>query len=193
MPQLLEKLKILHVPGSNLYHVHILKQRNVLRVHDLRHYGQSRCLLGLQQQLQSFSLQPLEIIRRGTRLERSASEHGRSRCLDGPGHLDYLLLRFHRAWSRNDCEFTSAYLCSIDIDYGILRMEFTVGLLERFRYHGHLFHDIQQLQHLHVYAAGVTDESQHRLILILIFVYPEPLILEPFDQHLLLFFRDTGL
>lgn len=58
LAQLLQKLKVLHVPGAHLDDVHVLEERQVVGVHDLGDDGQSGLPLGLQQQLDAVAFRP---------------------------------------------------------------------------------------------------------------------------------------
>ena len=46
LAQLPKQVKVLHIPGTHLQHIHILKQRQVCHAHDLGDEGQARLLPG---------------------------------------------------------------------------------------------------------------------------------------------------
>ena len=86
----------------------------MLDVHQLRHDGQSRLLLGDLQQADALAVQTLEVIWGRARLERAAAQQLRACGLDGLGDIDDLLLRFNGARARDHGEMPAAELCIAD-------------------------------------------------------------------------------
>ena len=161
LAQLLQKLKVLHVPGTHLDDVHILEEGQVVGIHDLGDDGQAGLPLGLQQQLNAVGLQSLEVVGGGAGLEGAAPEHGGSGGLDALGHGDDLLLALHRAGAGNEGEVAVAHLQLLlpHLDDGILRMEFPVGALEGLGHPLHPLDNVQTGDEVPVQLAGVADDA----------------------------------
>ena len=73
-------------PSAHLQDVHVLQQRQLGGVSDLRDDGQTRVAAGLNQQLYPGGTQPLKRIGRGAGLENAAPQHLRAGGLYRPGH-----------------------------------------------------------------------------------------------------------
>ena len=86
----------------------------MLNVHQLRHDGQPRLLLGDLKQADALAVQPLEVIRRRARLERAAAQQLRACGLDSLRNVYDLLLRFNGARARDHGEMPAAELCIAD-------------------------------------------------------------------------------
>ena len=127
---LLQKIIILHVARADLNDVDVLKQRQVLDVHQLRHDGQSRLLLGDLKQADALAMQPLEVIRGRARLERAPAQQLRARSLDSLRNVYDLLLRFDRARPRDHREMPAAEFRIPDRNHGIVRVELAVAAFE---------------------------------------------------------------
>ena len=102
----------------------------MLNVHQLRHDGQPRLLLGDLKQADALAVQPLEVIRRRARLERAAAQQLRACGLDSLGDIDDLLLRFNGAWARDHREMPAAEFRIPDRNHGIVRVELAVAAFE---------------------------------------------------------------
>ena len=72
--QLLEQFKVLHVAGTNLDHIHLLKIFQLGEVHQLGDDGQTGGFLRLQQQFDPSPLHPLKTVRTRPGLERTAPQ-----------------------------------------------------------------------------------------------------------------------
>ena len=95
LTQLLEQLEVLHVARANLNDVNVLKQRQMVDVHDLGDDGQAGFLLGFAQQLDALAVESLEGVGGGAGLERAAAEHICAGSLDGFGHRQDLVVVLH--------------------------------------------------------------------------------------------------
>ena len=146
LAQLLQKVKILHISGTHLNDIHILKQGQVADVHDFRDDGKSRGLLCLQQQLDALTLHALEGIGGGTGLECATAQNVRAGCLDGCGNLDDLLLGLHRAGTCNDRKIAAANTNITHLDDGVVGMELSVCLLKGLGNPLDGLHNLQTLQ-----------------------------------------------
>ena len=159
LPQLLEQLEVLHVARPHLDHIHVLKQRQMVGVHDLRYNGQARFLLCLLQQADAFAVQALEGIGRRAGLERTAAKERGARGLDGLRHGDNLLFAFHRAGPGDNLEHAPAQLHAAAVHHRVRRMELAVGLLVGLLNAAHRLHVVQGRDHVLVHTGGVTHQA----------------------------------
>ena len=164
--QLLEQFKVLHVPRPNLDDVDILKQRQMLGVHDLCDNGQTRDLLGLQQQTDALLMESLEGVGGGAGLECAAPQGLGARRLDALGNGDDLLLLFHRTGSGHHQKMTAADLGSVaEGDDRVLLVELAVGILIRLLDSPDHLHNVQRQNALHVHPRGVADQADDGVVL----------------------------
>ena len=161
MAELLEQLEVLHIACAHLDDVHILKQRQVRRGHDLRHDRQAKVALGLREQVQSLRAQALEGVGGGAGLERAAAQHGRAGLFDALGDLRHLLAALHGAGADHHRDGAVADLELAHVDDGVVRVEFAVGLLVRLLDAGQALHDRVGLNNVRVDRGGVPDQAQH--------------------------------
>ena len=186
LAQFLQKLKVLHVPGTHLDDVHVLEEGQVVGVHDFSDDGQTGFPLGLQQQLNAVGLQALEVVGGGTGLEGAAPEHGGPGCLDALGHGDDLLLALHRAWAGNEGEAAVAHLQLLlsHLDDGILGMELPVGALEGLGHPLDPLDNVQTGNEVPVQLAGVADDADDCGVISGGDMGPQVLRLNPVNQIL---------
>ena len=190
-PQLLEQVVVLHVARTDLDDVDVVKQRQVLTVHQLRHDGQTRLALGRLEKAQPQLVQPLKIIRRGAGLERAAAQHLRARGLDGLRHGHDLLLRLHGARPCDHGEVSAAELCLPHGDNRVIRVELPVAAFEGVGDGLYAVHDLQTLQQGRVETARVADQAEDGLRPAERRVYAQPLPRQPVRQLALLLLTDT--
>ena len=169
------------------------KERQVLDVHQLRHDGKPRLLLGNLQQAQALLVQTLEVIRRGARLERAAAKQLRARGLDGLGDIDDLLLGFHGARPRDHGEMPAAELRVAHAHDGVVGVELAVAALERVGHALDGIDDIQTFQQRHIDPARIADQTQHGLILAERGMHVNILVPQPVDELISLFLGDVVL
>ena len=93
--ELLQKLKILHIPCADLDDIHAFKHVYVCGAHYFRNYRQTCLFACALEQIKAFGFETLEGIGRGPGLECASSEEGRSCLLYPFGNIVYLLLRFN--------------------------------------------------------------------------------------------------
>ena len=165
LAQLLQHVEVLGVSRAHLDHVHLLEQRQVADVHDLGDNGQAGGLFGFQQQADALGAQALEVIGRGTGLERTAPQEVGPGGLHLLGNINDLLLRLHRAGAGNEAEVAAADGGRPGHDGGVVGVELAVDRLERVGDPCHGIDDVQALQHFHIDLAGVADEAQDGLVL----------------------------
>ena len=187
LAELFEQFKVLHIPCADLYQINVLEQRQVVNAHYFRNYGKSGLLTGKLQKLYARGLKPLEVIGRGTRLERAAAQHIRAAGLYRAGNGKYLLLVFNGAGARYHAEVAAADLNVANVYDHVVRMELPVAALERL---GHALYGIHYAKagyKVHVYAARVAYQAKNRLELAFGNVYAQSLTLQPIDELILLF------
>ena len=129
----LEQLKVLHVARADLDHIDlgVQKQRDMLVVHQLGHDGLAGDCAGLLQQLQTFGAQALKAVGAGAWLERAAAQDAGPSGLHPLRHKGDLLLALNAAGAAHDGKVAAADLVTADIDHGVIRVEFAVGLFVR--------------------------------------------------------------
>ena len=161
LAQLLQKVKILHIPGTYLNHVHIGKQVKGGDVHDFRDDGKVCCLLGLQQQPDAFGTHALEGVGRGTGLEGAAPQKVCAGGLHRLGNLHNLRFRLHGAGAGDHGEIAAADSGVSHLDDGVHGVELPVGLLERLGYPLDGVHHFQTFQQVDVHPGGVAHQTQN--------------------------------
>ena len=125
----LEQFKVLHVAGTDLNEVHVLKQGQMLGVHDLGDDGGTGGAAGQLEQVQTFAPHSLEGVRRGAGLERAAAQQGSTGFLHALGAVGDLLFALDAARACDDCEIAAADLHAVHVDDAVVRVELAVGLL----------------------------------------------------------------
>ena len=190
---LLEQVVVLHVARADLDDVDVVKQRQMLDVHELRHDGQPRLLLGDLQQADPLAVQTLEVIGGGPRLECAAAQQLRARGLDGLGDIDDLLLGFHGARPRDHGEMPAAELRVAHAHDGVVGVELAVAALERVGHALDGIDDIQTFQQRHIDPARIADQTQHGLILAERGMHVNILVPQPVDELISLFLGDVVL
>ena len=178
----LQKIKVLHVPGADLDHVHILEKRQLAQVHQLRDNGQARLLPGHLQILQARGAQALEGVGGGAGLEGTAPQHGGAAGLDGLGDGDDLLFGFHGAGTGHDGQVAAADLGVPHGDDRVLRMELAIGIFVGFLHPLDILHDVQSGDQVDVQLGGVAHQAQNGVGLADAGVDDDALVLEPGDQ-----------
>ena len=129
----LEQLKVLHVAGANLNHVHLFlkEQRDMLVVHQFGDEGLPGDGLGLVHQVETLGTQTLKAVGGGARLERAAAQQGSPRRLDPLGHLHDLAFALHAARAGHHGKMPAADFDAAHIHHSVIRMELAVGFFVR--------------------------------------------------------------
>ena len=175
----LEQLKILHVAGADLDHVHLFphKQRNVDAVHQLGDNGLSGDRPGFGQQLQPFRPQSLEGVGAGAGLEGAAAQNRGTRLLDPFCHLGDLGLALHAAGTRHHRKMPAADADAAHFHHRVIGVKFAVGLFVGLGYPAAAFHNgigqkpafaqgfgvADQAKNMGVAALGIVDLEAHGL------------------------------
>ena len=158
--QLLEQLKVLHIACADLNDVHLFKQRQMVDAHDFGDNGQTGCFFGFQQVIQPFLAQSLEGVWGGARLECAATQQSCAGSLDRIGYRNHLLTTFHRAGTGDDLKMSAADFSAADIDDGVVRVEFAVGifigLLDSFDFGN----GVHRFDVIGVQTGGITNQSE---------------------------------
>ena len=190
LAELLQQFEVLHIARADLNHVHVLEERQMVRVHDFRDYRQPRLFFGFEQQVDAVGLEPLEVVGRRARLERAAAQHRRARGLDALRYGYNLLLALDRARPRDYREASVAYgnLIFPDLHDGVERMEFPVRVLEGLGDVLHAFDDVEAGEQLVVKLADVADYADYRRVVPLRKVRAQPLRLYPLHKVVYAFF-----
>ena len=161
--QFLEQLKVLHIARADLNQVNILnKALYHVRRHDFRNNRQTGLCLSCLQKIQALLLQSLEGVRRGTRLESTATHQRCACCLHILSNACNLLLRFHRARTGNNLQLFAAEGYAADINNAVLRMEHAVRTLERLLHAHNLFYAFINTQKIDVERARIADYAEQR-------------------------------
>lgn len=129
----LEQLEVLHIAGTDLNEVHILKEGQMLGVHDLGDDGGAGGTAGQLEQVEALAAHPLERIRGGAGLECAAAQQGGTGGLDALGAVGDLGLALNAARACDDGKTAAADLHALHINDAVVRMEFAVGFLVRLR------------------------------------------------------------
>ena len=158
----------------------------MLDAHDLRHDGQPGLLPCDLEQLEAGGLQALEVVGRGTGLERAAAQNVRTGGLDGLRDRDDLLLGLNGAGPGDHDEVAAADLHTADIHDGVVRVELAVAALEWLGHALDTVNDAEAADQIHIHAGRVADEAEHGLIFALGNVDGQALTLEPVDELLTL-------
>ena len=156
----LEQLEVLHVAGTDLDEVHVLKQGQVLGVHDFGDDGGAGGAAGQLEQVEALAAHPLEGVGRGAGLERAAAQQGSTGGLHALGTVGDLLLALDAAGARNDREIAAADLHAVHVDDAVVRVELAVGFLVRL---GHAAAGLDQRVRQHPALSnglGVADEAE---------------------------------
>ena len=164
LAQRLQQCVILHVPGAHLQDVHVLQQRQLGGVSDLRDDGQTRVAARLHQQLYPGGTQPLKRIGRGAGLENATPQHLRAGGLYRPGHGGDLRRGLHGAGPGDEAERSA--------DSGIARgyhriggVGGTPGQTVGRRQAAHLPHKGQRLQRVGVKTPRLAHQRQQNGLL----------------------------
>ena len=159
LAQRLQQRVVLHIPGAHLQDVHVLQQRELGYVGDLRDYGQTGVTARLHQQLHTDPAQSLKRIRGGAGLEGTAPQH---LCAEGFYRLSHggdLRGGFHGTGACNEAEALT--------DAGIARADHGVGGMGGAprqpvgrRQTAHLLHEGQRLQNIGVETPCFAHQRQ---------------------------------
>ena len=155
----LEQVEVLHVPGADLDHVHVLEEGQLAQVHQLRHDGEAGLLPGHLQVLQTRGPQALEGVGGGPGLEGAPPQHGGAAGLHRFGNGHHLLLALHRAGARHQGQIAAADLGVAHLHHRVLRVELPVGILVGLLDPFHILHDVQGGNQVDVQLAGITHQS----------------------------------
>ena len=192
LPHLAQEVKILHISGADLNDIHILKQRQIARCHDLGNDGQAGFPPGHFQKRQAVGLQALEIIGRGPGLKSAAAQQLRAGSLDRAGHRHDLLLAFHGAGAGDHAEMPAADLHAAHLHNGVIGVGPAAAALERLGNGLDRIHDIEAGHQIPVNVGGVTDQTQHGLIGAPGNMDLHALLFQPADQSAAFFFACVG-
>ena len=114
LPSDFKQREVLHVTRADLQDVGILgHQVDIAIAHHFRDDSESGFALCLGKQLQAFGFQALKIVRRRSRLERTAAQHLRAGFRDALRRLHDLLFRFDRARSGHHDELVAADVVTV--------------------------------------------------------------------------------
>ena len=164
----------------------------MIDVHDLSDDGKTCLALGLQQQLDSLSLQTLEVIGGGAGFEGAAAQHGSAGCLYTFCNGDDLLLTFHGTGARHKREVSVTDLGAADLNDRVIGMELAVCAFVRLRDMLDCLNNFQTCQLLVIDASGVTNDADNGLIIAKDDVGAQPSILDPPGKASDLFFLSFG-
>ena len=163
----LEQLEILHVAGTDLYHVHIfLKLRDPVLAHQLGHDGHSGGLPGLDHIEDALGLQTLEGVGRGAGLISAAAEQACTARLYAVGNAQCLLLALDAAGACHHGDLLApADLHAAAVDDGIGGVEQAVGPLIGSGHAGDVV-DPGVGQHVALIdLGGIAHQTEHIVIL----------------------------
>ena len=157
-----QQLKVLHIACADLDHVHvgILKQVDVLVVHQLGHDGLAGHSAGLLQKLQALGTQTLKAVRAGAGLECAAAQDAGTRGLYALGHIGDLLLAFHAAGTGHHGKVPAADLVPAHVHDGVVRVELAVGFLVRLGHAAACLHHRVGQHPAFGQGLGVADQAQ---------------------------------
>ena len=177
-----QKVEVLHVPGADLNHIHVLEEGQLAQVHQLRDDGEACLLLGHLQILQARGAQALEGVGRGAGLEGTAPEHGGAAGLDGLGDGHHLLLTLHGAGACHEGQVAAADLGVAHLHYGVLGVELAVGILVGLLDPLDVLHDVQRGDQVNVQLGSVAHQAQDGVGLTDAGVDDDALFLKPGDK-----------
>ena len=100
--QLLQKVKVLHIAGTNLNHIHIIEQVQLSNGHELCYYRQACFLLCCQQQVNTLTSQALETVGACSWLKGPTTQEAGTRSLYRLGNSHQLLLAFNGTRTSNN-------------------------------------------------------------------------------------------
>ena len=162
--ELTQKLKVLHISCAYLYHIHLLEHRQMYGVHYLGNYGHTVALTRLAEVSDALLVKSLEIVRRGTWLERAAAQYSRARRLDSGGNTLHLLCALHRARTCHYRKITAAYPYSRNVNHRVVGVEFSVRALERLGDTLYRLHHFKAFKQLVVNFPSIAHKPHYRLI-----------------------------
>ena len=163
----LEQLEILHVAGTDLYHVHIfLKLRDPVLAHQLGHDGHSGGLPCLDHIEDALGLQTLEGVGRGAGLISAAAEQACTARLYAVGNAQCLLLALDAAGACHHGDLLApADLHAAAVDDGIGGVKQAVGPLIGGGHAGDVV-DPGVGQHVALIdLGGIAHQAEHIVIL----------------------------
>ena len=185
-----QQLEVLHIPGTDLNDVHIVKQLQMLDVHQLRDNGHAGFFFCQRQQAQTLFAHALERVRGGAGLECAAPENLRAGGFYPLCAVDNLFLAFHGAGTGHVYKVAAADFGAVfQLHHGVGGVEFPVRLLERLGHPLDGFHDVQCLHQLGVDFAYIAHQTHDGGVGAFGNIGGYALCQEPVAQVLDLFFR----
>ena len=163
----LEQLEVLHVAGTDLYHVHVLlKLGDAVLAHQLGDDGHAGGLAGLYHIQNALGLKALEGVGRGAGLVGTAAEQGGTAGLHALCNAQSLLCALDAAGACHDGDlFLAADLHAAAVDHGICRVEQAVCTLIGRGHAGDVV-DPRVCQHIPlVDLGGVAHQAEHVVVL----------------------------
>ena len=179
---LLQEVEVLHVARTDLDHVHVVEQLELLDAHELGHHGEARLALRLDENLEAALAQPLERVGGRARLERAAAQERGAGGLHGLRDGDHLLLALHAARTRDHLEVAAADLEAAAVHHRVLGMELAVRLLVRLLDALDGLHHAEGLHEADVEARHVAHASDDGLRLARAHVRRHAVVAQPAKQ-----------